>query len=464
MSSQTPARRRKEPDPLPPHVRRDVVVGFDWDEEGGWYAVVGEFGAVLDVGEVNNTPDGVAALLRVFDEYTDALGRKPALTVEATRRPMLAALADAGIHVRMISANLLHESTKVKGRRKPKTDRADAIKIATRFRSNAVEFHPLPRPSGASTRITLLAREEVKTGRYTRQLAARVRSLLVEYYPAPLLCWSTTDLADDEVAARVLLAAPTPPLGKALSLEDIVEIVRSTGKRSFVEKEATDAHAALQRDLLRYSDHTAEAAYGEALTALLPILIDSIQHRKRLEKLLKEEVKKHPFYDLLSPAVGTGFRVLSRLIGEVTDDPERFKRSTQLAAFAATAPVPIESHSRGKPVRREVKGNALHRAMWDWAEVARMRSPGAMQYYWVRRDKGDQHPTAIRKVAYKLTVRAHHCIRTGAVWDEQTAWTNAPTLEEARAYAAEVRAKLAARRPPRKKRNLPELTAVEVVA
>ncbi len=65
--------------------------------------------------------------------------------------------------------------------------------------------------------------------------------------------------------------------------------------------------------------------------------------------------------------------------------------------------------------RRDVKGNRLHRAMWDWAEVSRKNSPGSRAFCWGRRNDGDRHATAIRKVAFKLAVRLHYCIQNSVV-------------------------------------------------
>ena len=441
-----------------PELVPGVVIGLDWDEEGGWCAAVGPGGRVLgDWVEVTSTAAGADDVLALAQRHREATGALPPVLVEATRRPLLYELRARGLQVEMVSANIVSPPRKGKGRRRAKSDKADARRIGQHYGIDRHAFHPLPSPTPLGVRITLLARQERQARLLAQQAAARARSLLAEYYPAPLRCWNVADLCDDEVAARVLLEAPTPDLGRALSFERLVEIVRATGKASWVEKEAERAYNALQYPFLTYPSEQVVSAYAESLTAALTTLLPAVQQHLQLESRLKVAVKEHPFWDLLQPAVGTGPKIVGRLIAEMGDDVGRFASANQLAAFAGTIPIPNESNTRGRPVRRDVKGNGLHQAFWDWSEVARQYSPGAMQLYWTKRRAGDHHSTAIRKVAARLTRRAFHCVANGVVWDEDKVWPNAPTLAEARAFRDEVKPTLTQRVRKHTPRALPEV-------
>lgn len=454
--------RRKDHDEVP--ATHPFTVSADWDEEGCWWAVISAFGNVEDVGEATSTPDGLTTLVEVCHRFADpATGELPAFVLESTRRPMFAALQAHGIEVQGISANNLWPRRA--GRKKSKSDRNDAIAIGRRFRSDTSDFHPIPRRTADGTALALLARQEKDAAIRAQQDAGRVRSILTEFYPAPLGAWTLTDLMHHrQTAGQVLRAAPTPAEGRALSLEAITEIIRATGKRSSIDKEAARAYEALSREFIQYPVE-AEQHYAAMLLTALGALEQSVATATALEKQLVVLVEDHPWTRLIEPAVGAGPKVIARLIGEMSDDKDRFPSLKELAAFAGSSPVDKSSHKRQDGERRDVKGNRLHRALWDWAESARQNSPGAMHVYWSHRRDGDGHPTAIRKVMFKLTGRMHYCITQGVTWDEAHAWPNAPTKEDATALRDEVRKVLnRRRRTPQTRPTAPTRLAVDAAA
>ena len=142
---------------------------------------------------------------------------------------------------------------------------------------------------------------------------------------------------------------------------------------------------AFQRQRLQYAEGL-EAAYGEVLVGLLREIKAALDNREALDEAVRVRVEKHFVWDLLSPAPGAGPSVISRVAAEMGDDPTRFEDKGGLAAFAGVAPKMHQSGEfTGLPGRRQVKGNRLHQAFWDWASSAVMWSPGAMEYYWAHR-------------------------------------------------------------------------------
>lgn len=446
---------------MSPHKKNDgpvttthpFTIGCDWDEEGCWWAVVTDYGNVVDTDQVASTPDGLSDLLDVIRRHVDPdSGELPVLALESTRRPLFRALQDAGVEVVGISANNLWGTRA--GRKKSKSDKNDAIKIARHYRSDTSDYHPLPRRTEMGTALALLARQEKDAAINAQRDAARVRSILAEFYPGPLGCWSVSDLKGRLSGARVLLAAPTPAQGRALTLEEITAIIKATGKKSACNSEAAKAYGAMSRTFVQYPPEV-EEHFARTLTVALQTLEHSVIAWTSLKAELQPLVKTHPYWNLIKPAVGAEWRVIARLIGEMSDDPNRFPTLDELAAFAGTSPLDNSSHSRQDMKRRDVKGNRLHRALWDWAEVSRKNSPGAKALYWNRRKAGDGHATAIRKVAFKITVRLHYCLQNNIVWDEAMAWPHAPSKADAEALRVEVKALIAKKRKPRGSRPTP---------
>jgi hypothetical protein len=80
-----------------------------------------------------------------------------------------------------------------------------------------------------------------------RQLNA-LRSSLREYYPGALAAFGT-DLSHGDAVA-VLAIAPTPELGRGLSLSKIASALRRGGRQRNIEQRSQEIQAALRADYL----------------------------------------------------------------------------------------------------------------------------------------------------------------------------------------------------------------------
>jgi hypothetical protein len=54
--------------------------------------------------------------------------------------------------------------------------------------------------------------------------------------------------------------------------------------------------------------------------------------------------------------------------------------------------------------------------------TALTKSAGARAYYDQRRDTGDRHNAALRRLGNKLLGQLHHCLTTGQPYNETLAW------------------------------------------
>ncbi len=429
----------------------DVEIGLDWDEAGGQFAVVGERGVVLHNRKYPATPTGAEEVLALFREYADPDGTLPWLVMEGTRRPFVRVLQDAGVPAIACNPNAFGKRNQ--GRNDSKTDAKDAVKLVTESRLAPERFREQPEPSDGAWAITLFTRRAKNSVLKVTTLAGEARSLLAEFFPAALTAYSPLDLGQKPEACAVLTAFPTPTRAAAATLAEIEQAIRSTGKVRWVKPMAAKTHAAFQQERLQYAPGL-EADYGEVLVGLLRELKAAMDNRVLLDEAVRVRVERHFVWDLLSPAPGAGMSVISRVLAEMGDDPARFEDKGGLAAFAGVAPKMHQSGEfTGTPGRRSVKGNRLHQAYWDWASSAMLWSPGAMEYYWAHRARGDKHPTAIRKVGRRLANGTWHCLRTGEVWNEATLWPGAPTLAEAKGNAQPIRDLVAARRKEAAKAN-----------
>lgn len=426
-----------------------VTIGFDWDEAGGYYAAVGDSSRVLAHGKMTADIPGLLGFVGLFHEHAEADGTLPTMVMEASRRPIVDALIDHGVTVLACNPNELNMRSK--GRNKLKSDRKDALRLVQTYRIEPERFRPVPQPTVRSREITLLAREGKDSVFAVHRAAGRARSLLVEFFPNALDAWSPIDLANKPEAAAILIAFPTPTEAQAATADQIREVVVATGKHSHIQLAVDKALKAFARPRVQYAT-ALEKSYGLVLQGLLWELQAAMGHRKAIQERLDALVPEHPLGKVLLEAPGIGISVAARILGEMGDDPQRFRDKRGLAAFSGMAPVLSQTgKSSGHHTRRQVRGNRLHAAIWDMAGSAVQHSPGAIAYYWRKHAEGDQHPTALRKVGRRLSHGLWHVAKNGDAWSEALLWPSAPeTKAEALVYADDVREQLGkARKRPK---------------
>jgi len=440
-----------------------VTIGFDWDEAGGYYAAVGDGSHVIEHGKMTADVPGLVALLDLMHQHADADGTLPYLVMEASRRPIVDALVDHQVTVLACNPNELN--VRSKGRNKLKSDRKDAIRLVQTFRIEPQAFRQVPKPSVEARAITLLAREAKDSVFAVHRAAGRARSCLAEFFPNALDAWGPIELATKPEAAAILIAFPTPTVAQAATAEEIRVVVKATGKQSHIQLAVDKALKAFASPRVQYAT-ALEESYGLVLRGLLGELQAAMSHRKALEDRLDVLVPAHPLGKVLLEAPGIGISVASRILGEMGDDPNRFDTKRGLAAFSGMAPVLSQTgKSSGHHTRRQVKGNRLHAALWDMAGSAVQHSPGAIAYYWRKREEGDQHPTAIRKVGRRLSHGLWHVAKNGDAWDDAVMWPDAPaTKADAQAYADDVRERLGKERKKAKPVALAPTTAKDTPA
>ncbi len=310
-----------------------------------------------------------------------------------------------------------------------KSDPGDAVVLADILRTDQHLHRALPAVSELGAAVKVLARQH-QEAIWARQVAVnRLRSLLVEFYPQALIAFPNLT---HKAALEVLGAAPTPASGMGLTRSRIVALLRRSGRGNrpgLAERIMAD----LREPALRQPNRV-EAAYGEAVGALVDSIAAMQAGIARLETTLKAGFDQHADAKILSPAPGLGPILAARVLAEVGDDRSRFDAAANLRAFAGTAPI-TRASGRSKIVRaRHIRNRRLADACHWWAFAAISSSPGARAHYDRRRDIGDKHNAALRNLANKLLGRLWWCLQNDQPWDDQAAWP-VPQPDSARVAA-----------------------------
>jgi hypothetical protein len=82
-----------------------------------------------------------------------------------------------------------------------------------------------------------------------------------------------------------------------------------------------------------------------------------------------------------------------------------------------------------------VHNDRLVDALNAQAFAALTASPGARAFYDQQRAKGIEHRDALRRLANRLVGILHGCLKTGALYDEATAWGHRENLAQSFAAA-----------------------------
>ena len=220
-----------------------IFVGVDWAEAYHDVHVQDQDGKRLGGGRL---PEGVEGVARFHDLVGNHVveADEVVIGIETDRGLFVAALVAAGylvFAVNPMSTSRYRDRHSTSG---AKSDPGDAKVLADMVRTDRHNHRPVAADSEAVQAIKILARAHQtmvwSRGRQTNGL----RSALREFYPAALAAFD--DLASGD-ALEVLRMAPTPQLGRTLSLAKIAAALRRGGRQRRIDERAREIRGRVAR-------------------------------------------------------------------------------------------------------------------------------------------------------------------------------------------------------------------------
>jgi transposase len=396
-----------------------VFVGHDWAEAHHDVFVEDEHGARLERARL---PEGVEGVAR-FHELVAAHVADPAEVIVATetdRGLFVGALVAVGYRVLAVnpmSTSRYRERHSTSG---AKSDPADAWVLAELARTDGHNHRPVAGDSELAEAVKVLARAH-QSLIWTRQRQTnQLRSTLREFYPAALEAFE--DLAGGDALA-VLAIAPTPSLGRRLSLSKIASALRRGGRQRRIDQRAGEIQAALRSEQLQAPALVAEAM-GATVAAVVAVIAELNTQIGVLEAQLGEGFEQHPDAEVICSLPGLGMILGARVLAEFGDDPNRYADAKSRKNYAGTSPITRASGTRRVVLARYARNRRLADACYLWAFAALTASPGARAFYDQHRAAGDTHHRALRALANRLVGILHGCLRHHSTYDEHTAWAH----------------------------------------
>ena len=205
-----------------------VTVGVDWAEAHHDVAIHDPQGRPLRTGRIDTGPAGFSQLLAMIADC-GATPETTAVAVETDKNLLVVALQGAGFEVFAINPRAVARYRERVGQAGAKSDARDAAILADILRTDRHLHRVLPHPSEQARAVKALARQHQEAIWALHQTLSRLRSLLLEFYPAAV---TTFPQLKHHTALAVLAAAPTPAQGRQLTRRQVVAILHRVGRRN----------------------------------------------------------------------------------------------------------------------------------------------------------------------------------------------------------------------------------------
>lgn len=400
-----------------------VFVGHDWAEAHHDVFVQDEQGRKLGGGRLPEGIEGVARFHALVAEHVDDPGGVVVAT-ETDRGLFVGSLIAAGYTVLAVNPLSVSRSRERHSTSGAKSDPGDAKVLAELARTDSHNHRPVAGDSELVESIKVLTRGH-QSLIWTRQRQLnQLRSTLREFYPAAIEAFPELGSGD---ALAVLAVAPTPSLGRQLSISKIASALRRGGRQRRIDERAAEIQAALRAEQIAAPDRVSDAM-GSVVRAVVSVSGELTAQIAGLEAELSDRFDEHPAAKVIRSLPGLGMILGARVLAEFGDDPNRYVDAKSRKNYAGTSPITRASGKSHVVLARYARNKRLADACYLWAFTAMNSSPGARAFYDQRRAGGDTHNRALRALANRLVGILHGCIRHNTHYDEHTAWSHRAQL------------------------------------
>jgi transposase len=365
---------------------------LDWGGASHAVAVVDDHGRLVDHFVVAHSADGLAELERRLAKLAP-----PELIPIAIERPsglLVDSLIEAGHPIVPIHPNVV-KACRPRYRAAPgKSDPGDAHMLADILRTDGHRFRALIPTADAIRALQALVRGRDDLVSERIALGNRLQALLDGFWPGAAAIFA--DLTSP-IALAFLKRYPTPKSAARLGEKRLAGFLARQaycGRRTPAEllgrlRQAPPGHA----------DQAESEAKGDLVTALIRVLATLTRELKKLTAAIEQRVATLPDGRIIMSFPRAGRLCAAQILAEIGDVRERFPTNDQLAAEAGVCPV---THASGKSrgvTFRWACNRRLRKAITCLADNSRHASPWAAHVYDQARQRGCDHPHAIRILA-----------------------------------------------------------------
>jgi transposase len=367
---------------------RGIVAGVDWAKDDYAVCVVDADGQPLERLTLTYTKVGLRRLIDLLDRHrVDAVG------IERPDGPIVDALLAATPTVYVIPPSQVKALRRRYGSAGNKDDRFDAYVLADTVRTDRRRLTPLVLDSEATTGLRKLCRARKDLVAHRVAVANQLRAHLQTTLPAAVDLF--TDI-DSPISQRFLTRFTTQDALDRLSPHRLAGWLKSVAYSG--RTDPTVLHARITA-----APRGATGEYGQALAgitrAYLATLTALSTQIDALNQQITQALDRHPDKDIFTTLPRAGTVRAARLLAEIGDARGRFPTPNALACLAGVAPSTRASGKVRIVAFRWAVDKQLRDAVCDFAGDSRRANPWAADLYQRARDRGHDHPHAVRILA-----------------------------------------------------------------
>jgi transposase len=365
-----------------------VCGGVDWAKDDHAVCVVGVEGEALQRFTVCHDAAGLRDMVRrLLKAGVTEVG------IERPDGPVVDALLGGGLIVLVIPPAQVKNLRGRYGSAGNKDDRFDAYVLADVVRTDRRRLRPLERDTEQTTalRSTVRARRDLVAHRVA--VANQLRAHLQAVFPAAASLFADID---SDISLRFLERFSTQARADWLTVKRLAAWLRSVGYCGRTDPTVLHVRiTAAPRGVV--GDHAdTHAAVTAAHVAVLRTLTTQIQ---ALADRIAEQLAVHPDRAVVTSLPRSGTVRAARLLAEIGDARGRFPTADSLACLAGVAPATRQSGKTKSVGFRFGADKELRDALCDFAGDSRHANAWAAQFYQRARDRGHDHPHAVRILA-----------------------------------------------------------------
>lgn len=369
-----------------------VYVGLDWASQTHAVCVMNHAGKTLSTFTIGHSAEGIALLVRRLARHGD-----PGDVQVGIERPtgrLVDLLLEAGHPVVPVSPNAIkvwRDGEVVSG---AKSDAGDAAVIAEYLRLRNRHLRPV-QPYSAETkalRTVVRTRDDIVDMRVaaTNQLAA----LLDAHWPGAKEIFADVE---SPIALAFLRRYPTAASAAHLGEKRLTGFLVKHGYSG--RRTAAQLLTRLRNAPAGITDPALTDAVHDAVLALVTVLDALNISRRNLDRSVAAHLGEHPDGPIFTSLPRSGQVNAAQMLAEWGDVKEAYDSPDAVAALAGVTPVTKESGKHRAVHFRWACNKRFRRAITTFADNSRHDSPWAAHIYTQARDRGHDHPHAIRILA-----------------------------------------------------------------
>ena len=383
--------------------------GVDWAADKHDVLVCDEAGEELLSATFAHDEAGLRLLCRQLLRLKVAL-----VAIERPDGLLVERLLDAGLRVLALHPNQV-AATRARFRVSGgKSDRFDAFLLCELARTDNHRFRVLEPDSDETKALRALTRAREDLVKTRVAVCNQLRSELERFWPGPIGLFA--DL-DSQISLAFLERYPSPVETRTLGEQRMAAFLARQGYTG--GKTAAELLAKLRSAPAGRAAEQETKVRRQIVRGLVGALKTLTAELKTLERELEDAVRTHPDGEIFLSLFKSrnSFVTAAELLAEIGDCRARYPNRDALAGDAGQAAVAIESGKRKSASFRWGCNKRLRSAFCTLADTTRHWHPWAQDLYAAARQRGHDHPRALRTVGRAWCRVVWSCWQTRTPYD-----------------------------------------------